>query len=67
MEFRKVIRLGEKPTEIKFYELRKGDRFTLEGGKGDCENGTRVHTACSNAYPVEPSGNFAVDVMEPAN
>lgn len=62
MEFRKVARInmGGSTTEIQFFDLRAGDRFTLNDGEGDHEDGTTIHVALSDASPIEPAGNSAI-------
>jgi len=57
---------------IQFSEIRKGDRFTFDDGRGK-EDGTTTHTATSDAYffshiqldtgeIIEVAGNYAVEV-----
>ncbi len=75
MKFRKVFRIeanGEK-AEIKFIDLRQGDRFTLDDEGAGMEDGKTVHVATCDAYPDERApqengevllvpGNYAVEV-----
>ncbi len=63
MEFRKVKRmeLDGSVVEVKFADLRKGDKFTLDDEGVGQEDGKTIYVAGSDAYPIEPFGNFAVD------
>lgn len=62
MEFRKVTRLNAdgSTAEIQFSDLRVGDRFILDGGEGDHEDGKTVYIASGCVSPIEPPGNSAV-------
>ena len=64
LDFRTVHRVvGSERSEIKFSDIRKSDQFTLHDGEGGLEDGGTVYTADTDAYPVPPEGNFAVDVI----
>lgn len=75
-EFRKVARIEPDGTrtEIRFSELRKGDRFTLDDEGIGAEDGFTVHVAACDAYPCERAvqengevllvpGNYAIQTV----
>jgi hypothetical protein len=64
-QLRKVERMGEHGWALTtFASLKKGESFRLsdEGAPNGIEDGTTAYVAASDPVPVEPEGNYGIEI-----